>query len=313
MNVLNVSRTPVVGVAAILTDLMNKYMSGVKAGCIAPDHYNNRKVYGTQQSRPEDVDNADVVIIHNSPPADLVERLKTVPCVRMVHSQPSLVRNQPTGRWKIPFGVVAQYWPRTWEGYEFSLLPNLIDLYDERFRPKEVPLDRIKVAYFPSHGQKHAPGSALFGNNKGVEETLAALRDLDIDLDYGQDIDFWECMERKRNAHIVIDECVTGGYHRASLEGACMGKVAVNNMDRETRLCLEEVSNSPFGEYPFLTTGTAKLYDALRSILAHKFAVRCIGNYAREWMEKYWQPSDLLERCYRPLLESAKRPVDVGL
>jgi len=314
MRVVHVARTPVVGVPGILTDLMNKYMPGVDAACCeVPTAYRDREVYKTLTTTSAgDLGEADVVVIHNIPPYHLVEVLRGLPCVRMVHSQPSLIGAQPTSDWPIPFGVVAQYWPRTWRGKKFDLLPNVLDIYDERFRPKSVPLDRIKVAYFPSHSGKHPPKSDLFGNNKGPEETLGILCDFDLDVDTGSGVDFWECMERKRNAHIVIDECVTGGYHRASLEAASMGKVAVNAMDKETRLCLEAVSQCPSGEFPFLTTSLDHLRKALQTILAHRYAVNLIGGYAREWMEKYWDPRTLLERCYAPLLAKAVKPVDLG-
>ena len=32
----------------------------------------------------------------------------------------------------------------------------------------------------------------------------------------------------KRRAHIVIDECITGSYHRNSLEGLAAGCVVIN-------------------------------------------------------------------------------------
>ena len=61
-----------------------------------------------------------------------------------------------------------------------------------------------------------------------------------------------ESLAMKRRAHIVIDECVTGSYHRNSLEGLAAGCVVVNGVgllpgvEEVLRRCAPEAHALPF-------------------------------------------------------------------
>jgi len=315
MIVLHVSRTPMVGVPAFLTKLMNRYMRGVEAYCLAPGSYGNKRQMETAPTPPKDIiKRADVVVIHNSVPAALAPQLWEKRCVRMIHSQPHGLKNTPTSLWNIPFGVVAQYQPRLYTG-DFLLLPNLIDLDDEWFAvPWERPGPPYLVGFFPSHTDEHPAGDPLWWNNKGVKETIAAVKESGkLKLVHGTNLDFWECIAQRKPCHIVVDECFTGSYHRTSLEAATMGQIAVNAADEKSLACLMKVAFGHPETYPFEVVKLADLPEFFRSVASWPEAkVAQRGMEARLWMRKHWHPKDLLETAYRPLLDRATVPSTVG-
>src|SRR5208337_5454959 len=61
-----------------------------------------------------------------------------------------------------------------------------------------------------------------------------------------------ESLAMKRRAHILIDECVTGSYHRNSLEGLAAGCVVVNGVGLlpgvldALRNCADDPMANPF-------------------------------------------------------------------
>ena len=97
----------------------------------------------------------------------------------------------------------------------------------------------------------------------------------------------------KRRAHIVIDECVTGSYHRNSLEGLAAGCVVVNGVG--LRPAIGEVLRGCAGgaASPFVFARLDELALALR------------GALARQWMEQHWQFQEQWSSCWTPVVHAA--------
>jgi hypothetical protein len=97
-------------------------------------------------------------------------------------------------------------------------------LYQSDF--KKSFLDKIKIAYFPS---------VIVRQNqyydKGYNQTLPILKKLsekyDIKLEVAHSIPYEECLKRKMDAHIIIDECITGSFHKTTLEALVMQAIPV--------------------------------------------------------------------------------------
>src|SRR5207253_10599301 len=72
----------------------------------------------------------------------------------------------------------------------------------------------------------------------------------------------------KRSAHIVIDECVTGSYHRNSLEGLACGCVVINGLGLRPEIggVLQTCAGGPGS--PFVFARLETLQEELERLIA---------------------------------------------
>ena len=99
--------------------------------------------------------------------------------------------------------------------------------------------DVIKIGYYPSvtRRQNHY-------YDKGYEETTAILNEIkklypNIIIEVKSGISYKECIESKRDCHIIIDECKTGSFHKSTIEGLKVGSVVlvyINNKITDTHI-----------------------------------------------------------------------------
>jgi len=199
-------------------------------------------------------------------------------------------------------------------GGQFPLVANMIPLNKPEYRPDESPQRRqgkIRIAYAPSNTSacfnRQAPA---FWDNKGYQTTVGILAELsrrkDVEVDVITGCELNECLRRKRRAHIVIDECVTGSYHRSSLEGLAVGAVVINAADR---LSLDAARHCAGGaEPPFVMSRLDGLQRILLEFIeAGPAELLRRGMAGRRWMERCWSSAELIRRGYEPLLASAKK------
>ena len=75
--------------------------------------------------------------------------------------------------------------------------------------------------------------------DKGYVETLPILNKIKeqfkdkIILDISYNISYEECIKRKKDCHIIIDECKTGSFHKTTLEGLMLGCIVIVNISKE--------------------------------------------------------------------------------
>src|ERR1044072_4711142 len=102
-------------------------------------------------------------------------------------------------------------------------------LWEQAFQPGAKG-DVVTIAYTPSGKHESYPaGHRLYWHGKGYATTMAVLDRLAgrypirVEAVRDRQLSHAEALAAKRRAHIVIDECVTGSYHRNSLEGPAPG------------------------------------------------------------------------------------------
>jgi len=238
---------------------------------------------------------ADVIVCHQGHPYRLPWYPKGKPTVFVYHSQPYHVwRDGEKDGW--PWAVVGQYQTRLYENC--WMVPNLIPLNHPWYQAGEKPTDRVMVAYSPSN-------RTLTGwDDKGYLQTMAAFHGLQAEVDLIMGVSLEQCLARKATAHIVIDECVTGSYHRSSLEGLALGCVVVNNCDA---LCANNIRQMTGGaEHPFVTCDAGNLRNTLDRLIAKgpKQLIQA-GLANRKWVDAVWNAKDLIERNWVPLIHAA--------
>src|ERR687893_2500007 len=102
-----------------------------------------------------------------------------------------------------------------------------------------------------------------------VLERLAARYPLRLEVIRARQVSHAESLAMKRRAHVCIDECVTGSYHRNSLEGLAAGCVVVNGLglapeiEEVFRRCAPDAPAAP----PFVRAGLGDLEAVLASLV----------------------------------------------
>jgi len=319
LQVVHVSATPIAGSPLITSGLLAKH--GYLSRCIAPGKYSDGRDFGCDvhpaqtELRDELLNRADIIVAHNGGPTGQrwfrkVLRQKQV-CT-IYHSQPERVDRML--EWLgAPVAILGQYQLRLYDG-QYLIVGNLIPLDEPDYRPAESAtrqLGKVRIAYAPSNASACFDRKAsAFWDNKGYQVTVGILARLakraDVEVDVITGCALKECLARKRQAHVVIDECVTGSYHRSSLEGLALGTVVINAADR---LSLDAARHCAGGaEPPFVISRLDGLLRKLTELVeAGPDELVRQGLAGRRWMEQCWSPAELIRRGYEPLLTSARK------
>ncbi len=146
-----------------------------------------------------------------------------------------------------------------------------------------MPVGQNVIGYSPTSRSKVGQW-----HDKGYERTVEILHNmherLGYDFDVIENVSYEECIQRKRRCSILIDECVTGSYHRSALEAVALGKIAICNLSEE----LQDWFRLRFGSNPFRIADMNSLPAAL--IRTHYSG--CFSSN-RFWMIKNWHPRDV--------------------
>lgn len=99
---------------------------------------------------------------------------------------------------------------------------------------------------------------------------------------------------RKNSADVVIDECVTPSYHLSGLEGLALGKPTFCWVDPRVLDVLKRMSGSDTN--PFLGDYVGWLPDIIEDFLLQgPEHMITIGNDSKKWMNKYWNPKNIVQ------------------
>lgn len=141
----------------------------------------------------------------------------------------------------------------------------------------------IRIAYSPSVTKDH--GDPI--RNKGYKETVEILKNIEkqynssVAIDIIVDVKLEDCILKKSMADIVIDECLTGGFHRSGLEGLALGKVVVGY------ICEELKNIHP--TLPIISTKLSNLEKCLKNLITMGKDKLCdMGNDNKIWFENNW-------------------------
>ena len=189
---------------------------------------------------------------------------------------------------------IAQY-PALYPEYNLSgIVRNIIPIHDPMFKPSYVELPYIKVGYSPSNILQTRGES----DDKGYHETINILSKLvktypnKFTFDPIIEVSYDECIRRKNQCNVIIDECITGSYHKCTLEGLALGKLTICSLSKEIEKLLFPYC---MAAHPIQNIGIMDLEDFLSGCI--KFGPSWLiprGKKSREWMEKYWRPQDII-------------------
>lgn len=258
---------------------------------------------------------ADVVILHNGfvAPADRA-LMETKPTLTLAHNYKWNVDDRFV-RKGAPGLVVAQYQAALPEFDGWTPVPQPMPLWEADFRP-EPKGEIITIAYTPSGKHESYPRNhRLYWHGKGYETTLRVLDHLSrrhgirLETIRGAQVSHAASLAMKRRAHIVIDECVTGSYHRNSLEGLAAGAVVVNGLGLVPEiadvlrrcLSLPEADMPPF--VPASLDTLERVLEALISEGPQALAQR--GLAGRQWLERHWNFHRHWGEVWLPALDRA--------
>ena len=314
LRIVSYATTPVAGVPAILARCI-AHATPHAARCVwAADGYGNGVVFdgdvhwGRACAQASALlAEADVVVVHNGKVDPSHRRLlagKRV--VTMAHNYGWNVDMQFVRQGQ-PGVVVGQYQATLPEFAGWQVVPNPVPVWEPDYSPQAKGAG-IVIAYTPSGKHERYPaGHRLFWHAKGYETTMRALDRLAgrpgvsvLSTRQGE-VSHAQSLAMKRAAHIVIDECATGSYHRNSLEGLAAGCVVVNGVGLlpgvEEALARCAPGAPPA---PFVRCGLAALPDTLAALVDQgPQALQAAGALNRAWMERHWQFGDQWAACWR--------------
>jgi hypothetical protein len=308
-----------VGVPAILARCISAATRHVARCVWARNDYGNGVVFDgdvewtrSGAEAEELIRAADLIILHNG---------KVDPSHRRLLDGKPIITMAHNCRWNVdsrfvdmqfPGVVVGQYQAALPEFAGWAVVPNPVPLWEPAYQPEPKPAI-VTITYTPANRHECYPEDhKLYWHSKGYSATLEVLHRLSkrhricIQSVEGGQISHSESLALKRRAHIVIDECVTGSYHRNSLEGLAAGCVVVNGVG--LRPAIGDILQRCAGgaASPFVSARLDELEQELEGLISLGPAVLALrGASARQWMERNWQFQQQWNRCWRPMVDAA--------
>jgi len=277
MEIVQIKRTKLSEAPDLLSEAINKY---TKHNSVV-----QRKI-DTGESK------YDAVIFHNKYIPTSIKNQSII-----YHSEPYMVDL------KIPNSVkkhvIAQYQSTLPQFSNCDIVRNIVDFNNPIYNPQYF--SKIKIGYSPSFKN-------VFGewHNKGFKETKEALErikkiyDYRVDYDIITDVPLEECLIRKSKCNIIIDEVVTGSYHRSGLEGLAMGKLTICNLSHKVKDVLANVSGT--NEIPFKLSNAHGLTQTLIDIIENGIDyINDVGKNNRVWMENHWNPETIVNEFIKKI------------
>ena len=320
LKIVSYSTMPVAGVPEILAACINQYTDH-ECRCVwATNDYGNGVIFNSDiewrtqpQKAMQVIRNADIVIVHNGKVAPQHQSLlKNKPIVTMAHNYIWNV-DQTFVKQGFPGVVVAQYQATLPEYCTWSVVPNPIILENSIQRSIEKN-SVISISFTPSGKHDVYPKShRLYWHSKGYASTMAILNKLaekypiKLEVIRNKQLSHAQVLAMKSRSHIVIDECVTGSYHRNSLEGLAAGCVVINGygqlqgMHTVFTKCLNNGV-----DVPFISSDLQQLERTLTQLIKQgpDELVRQ-GAINRQWMEQNWSFEMQWQTHWEPMLVAA--------
>ena len=329
LNIVSYATTPVAGVPAILARCIN-HRTEHSARCVwATNSYGNAVEFTGDvewQKTPDKAETlisaADLIIVHNGKIHQNHEKLiQNKAILTMAHNYLWNVDRRFVAQ-GFPGAVVAQYQAALPEFEKWSIVPNPIPHWESEYQPAEKPA-RITVCYTPSGKHDVYPRDhRLYWHSKGYDTTIKILKNLagefaiELEIIGDKQIPHLESLRMKQRAHIVIDECVTGSYHRNSLEGLAAGCAVINGLgilpgvSKVFRSCVKSEKNQLANQLanPFAFATLDDLAKVLQNLIesgASELVQTGLRN--RRWLEENWNFREQWQRFWSPLVERALR------
>ena len=226
---------------------------------------------------------SDLWHVHNYLVPQLIVLKKNHKVMAQFHSLPRL------GNWQALMSFADVNYtirqPNQEKEYKLKGLPNIID--PDEYRPERRKLP-VKIAFAPSTRLAIGhPGSKGYNEVKLVLDNIARKRD--VKIIWIERKSYIENLELKQQAHILIDDVVTGNWHRTSLEGMCFGCAVLNR-----------VTKSPF---VYATVNT--LEERLLWLVDNPEILNEFQERSRLWVLQHWHAMDQVKeyvKAYKEVL-----------
>ncbi len=320
LKIVSYSTTPIAGVPAILARSITA-RTAHSARCVwATNDYGNGVSFAGDvewQKKPEEAESllaeADLIIAHNGKISSKHRKLfKNKAVITMAHNYLWNVDEQFV-RQGFPGVVVGQYQATLPEFKNWAIVPNPIPFWEAEYKPESKP-DEITICYTPfGKHERYAREHKLYWHSKGYKTTMRILEKLSkrfpvkLEVVANRQVSHAESLAMKRRAHIVIDECVTGSYHRNSLEGLAAGCAVVNGLGILPKVA--DVLRFCVGgdaEIPFDAATLENLEEVLIGLIeSGKGALIQKGLKNRAWLEENWDFARHWENFWTPAIEKS--------
>jgi hypothetical protein len=244
-----------------------------------------------------ELERADLVILTNGRADRRHEPLiREKPVITLARNYPWNVDRSFVRR-GFPGAVLGHYQATLEEFRGWFVVPNPLPLWEDEYKPGAKSAE-LRICYTPNGKHDvYSRNDLRYWHSKGCQRTIATLDRLAAEfpialetLRDGKRVSHAEALEAKRRSHIVIDECVTGSFHKSSIEGLAAGCVVVNGvgllagMEDVLRHC-----TAPEAGNPFVFSDLGRLPQVLtRLIEGGSDSLLEQGRRNREWMERYW-------------------------
>lgn len=324
LNIVSYATTPVVGVPKMLSECIEHCTPHHCRTVWATHQYGNgvefeREVEWQQQPvlARQLLEEADLVIVHNGYTAPQHNSLlKDKPVITLAHNYMRNVDRQFVDR-GLPGMVVAQYQAALAEFAGWRAVPNPVPLWNPLFNnPLSDSTEKgapITIVYTPSvKHDVYAADHRLYWHSKGYHQTMAVLKRLAqrypvqlLTIQSGQ-VNFSHSMAMKHRAHIVIDECVTGSYHRNSLEGLAAGAVVINGMGLKSDISAVLQQCTDNAPSPFICSSLETLEDVLTGLIElGPQRLSELGAHNRRWLQQHWDFATQWQQFWLPSVQQA--------
>lgn len=288
MKVAIFSRTALAAAPWELYKALKKYTSIDVSLINSTNRYNDGRIFpyhllliSPNGTAMQVLQESDLWHVHNYLIPQLIVARKQQKVIAQFHSLPRL------GNWKQLMDFADRCYtikqPNQEKEYNLKGLPNIID--PDEYRPvrRKMP---IKIAFAPSNRMPIGnPASKGYNEVRAILNNIAKKRDVEIVWIEGKPYDV--NLRLKQNSHIIIDDVITGNWHRTSLEGACFGCAILNKTIKT----------------PFVYTTIATLEERLLWLIDNPSILNEFQENTRLWVLQHWHAMDRVKEYTRAYQE----------
>ncbi|MBT9492882.1 MAG: hypothetical protein IV107_11175 [Paucibacter sp.] len=313
MKILHLSHTPLVGAPGQICAALREQGLDARWAVLKPENYAGLSFqldWRWDQHREEILafaEVADLIHLHNYIDLDCNDFAplnfrqlwaQGKPMVRHFHSNPALIARymgkteQDVLNCPLPKLVIAQYQERFFSGAH--VVPNIVARAPAPNNRSGKPL---RVGYAPSNFRS---ARVSRWDTKGYPETIKTLkrtqaslraRGIALELDVITQVPHLECIARKANCDVFIDDLVTGSYHLNTLESLSQGCTTLTHLDGRIQTVLTELLKR--SDFPALDVRLENLQPVLEHFAHQPELARALGVESRQWMQEHWSPSKM--------------------
>lgn len=284
------SRSPLAAAPWELYKALKRYTSIDVSFISNTDRYNDGRIFPHHLFLTSPNGNAMRVLqeselwhVHNYLTPQLIASKKNQKIIAQFHSLPRLGNWQQLMNFADRCYTIKQ--PNQEKEYQLKGLPNIIDPDEYRPALRRLP---VKIAFAPStQAPVGHPASKGYREVKAILNSAAGKRDVEIVWIEG--MAYETNLRLKQQSHILIDDVVTGNWHRTSLEGACFGCAVLNKVMKT----------------PFVYTTLKTLEERLLWLVDNPPILNDFQERTRLWVLQNWHAIDCVKKyiqAYKELL-----------